>query len=41
MYYNKNEVINILNCKNCLERLDEPKILPCGETICSFCTSSF
>ena len=40
MYYNKNAVINILNCKNCLERLDKPKILPCGETICSFCTSS-
>jgi hypothetical protein len=40
MYYNKNKVINILNCKNCLERLDEPKILPRGETICSFCTSS-
>ena len=40
MYYNKNEVNNILNCKNCLERLDEPRILPCGEIICSFCTSS-
>ena len=40
MYYNKNAVINILNCKNCEGRLEDPKILPCGETICSFCTSS-
>jgi hypothetical protein len=26
-------------CKNCLEKLDEPKMLPCGRTVCSLCAS--
>jgi hypothetical protein len=37
MYYQEKEVINILNCKNCQERLVEPKLLPCGKSICSLC----
>ena len=39
MTYN-NKVDNKLLCKHCEGRLDIPKILPCGETICSFCGSS-
>jgi hypothetical protein len=37
MFYQEKEVINILNCKNCQERLVEPKLLPCGKSICSLC----
>lgn len=40
MYFDTNEVNNVLNCTNCEGKLDTAKILPCGETICSFCSSS-
>jgi len=42
MFFEKNKVNNALLCKNCHSQLEnsEPKILPCGETICSFCVSS-
>jgi hypothetical protein len=39
MFYDSNQVDNILNCKKCTGRLDEPKILPCGNSICSHCVS--
>jgi len=37
MYFETNQVNNILICNQCEGRLDIPKILPCGKTICSFC----
>jgi len=40
MFFDSNEVNNLLNCKKCDGRLDEPKILPCGNNICSHCISS-
>jgi len=40
MYFDTNEVNNVLICTNCEGKLDIAKILPCGETICSFCSSS-
>ena len=40
MFYDANKVDNKLLCKQCNVRLDIPKILPCGETICSFCETS-
>jgi len=40
MFYGENEIINILNCSKCKEKLDEPKILPCGVTVCSICLRS-
>jgi hypothetical protein len=40
MFYEAKEIDNQLLCKQCEGRLDIPKILPCGETICSFCETS-
>jgi len=40
MFFETNKVNNALLCKQCEGRLDIPKILPCGETICSFCETS-
>ena len=31
---------NYLNCKKCRGSLDQPRILQCGKTICSLCSSS-
>ncbi len=41
MFFETNQVNDALICINCEGRLEEPKMLPCGETICSFCVSSF
>ena len=40
MFFDTNKVNNALLCKQCEGRLDIPKILPCGETICSYCEIS-
>jgi hypothetical protein len=40
MFFDSNLVDNILNCKKCAGRLDEPRILPCGNSICSHCVST-
>ena len=40
MFYDTNKINNVLLCKQCEGRLDIPKILPCGENICSFCEKS-
>ena len=40
IYFDPDQVNGILNCKKCDERLDEPKLLPCGNSICSSCASS-
>jgi hypothetical protein len=40
MFLDLNQVNNLLNCKNCNERLDEPRLLPCGDNICSACAQS-
>jgi hypothetical protein len=37
MFYDTHEVDNALLCQQCEGRLDIPKILPCGKTICSLC----
>jgi hypothetical protein len=31
------ETQEILNCQHCQRKYDEPKLLPCGNTICNFC----
>jgi hypothetical protein len=40
MFYDSNQIDNELLCKHCEGRLVEPKLLPCGETICSLCETS-
>jgi vacuolar-type H+-ATPase subunit H len=40
MFYDSNQVYNELLCKHCEGRLVEPKFIPCGDTICSFCEAS-
>jgi hypothetical protein len=40
MFFETNQINEALLCINCEGKLEEPKILPCGETICSFCVTS-
>jgi hypothetical protein len=41
MFYDSNQIDNeLLLCKHCEGRVVEPKLLPCGETICSLCETS-
>ena len=37
MFYEEAKIKNVLNCVKCNQRLDEPRILPCGESICAYC----
>ena len=37
MYFDLDKINNALICKYCEGKLDVPKNLPCGETICSIC----
>ena len=38
MYMNSQEV---LNCQHCHQKFDEPKLLPCGNTICNACIKAY
>jgi hypothetical protein len=40
MFYEAKIIDNQLLCRKCEGKLDIPKILPCGESICSFCETS-
>jgi len=40
MYFETDQVSDALLCKKCEGKLDIPKILPCGEIICSLCETS-
>jgi len=37
MFYEENEITKISECKKCRLPLHEPRVLPCGDTICSSC----
>ena len=39
MFYDKEEIDELLKCPNCSERLEEPCTLPCGHAVCAQCTS--
>ena len=42
MFFDSNQVNNILNCKNCEALLNEPRLLPCGEKyLYSLCPINF
>ena len=38
MFFNESRIRNILVCKNCKNKLDEARTLPCISTICNNCT---
>jgi len=40
MFLNTYKVNKALLCQNCEGRLEAPKLLPCGESICSLCETS-
>jgi len=40
MFYEETQINNVLNCIKCNQRLDEPRMLPCGEIICNYCQIS-
>ena len=40
MFFEEKKINDILDCSKCGERLDEPKILPCGDNVCSSCVST-
>jgi len=39
MFYEEIKIKSNVNCAKCKERLDEPRMLPCGDTVCSRCLS--
>lgn len=41
MFYQESQLNEVLACEKCHERLDEPRNLPCGSILCSYCSKSF
>lgn len=41
MFYESSQINSYLTCPKCNERFDEPKILPCGLSVCLQCCKSF
>ena len=41
MFYELNQIESNLECPHCKNRLQSPKCLPCGESICEFCIQSY
>ncbi len=37
MFFEESQIDEILKCDLCIQRLDNPRLLPCGKTICSAC----
>jgi len=40
MFFEQEKVESLLNCNKCNIRLDVPKLLPCGYSICTYCVTS-
>ena len=40
MFYEHNQVEDLLNCKSCHERYDTPHILPCWKSLCNRCVAT-
>ena len=39
MFFEQNQILNVLICSKCSKHLDEPRLLPCGNTVCNKCAS--
>ena len=37
MFFEVNKIDDVISCRKCSEKLDEPRILPCGDAVCSRC----
>ena len=37
MFYEQNQILSVLNCSKCSKEFDEPRLLPCGNTVCNEC----
>jgi hypothetical protein len=37
MFFQEQDINELLNCQKCKQRFGEPRVLPCGEFICSIC----
>ena len=40
MFFEQNQILTVLNCAKCLKEFDEPRLLPCGNTVCNNCITS-
>jgi len=40
MFFEENKLNNALDCSKCRLKLSEPKMLPCGDTICTACVKT-
>jgi len=40
MFFEVNTVCEAINCDKCQESMNDARILPCGDTVCSRCVSS-
>ncbi len=41
MFYQEASIVHLLNCQNCKLKYDEPRLMPCGKTVCNRCIRSF
>ena len=40
MFYQESKISQLLKCQNCNQKYDEPRLLPCGKTLCNSCIKS-
>ena len=40
MFFEETQIFEVIKCAVCLNKYDEPKILPCGYTLCKDCMNS-
>ena len=40
MFFEQDQILTVLNCSKCINRIDEPRLLPCGNTVCNDCITT-
>ena len=40
MFFEQNQILTVLNCSKCTKEYDEPRMLPCGNTVCNDCITA-